>query len=242
MKKAQITLFIIMGVALFLLFGLMFIVFSNTGLIKTSSKNLNLETYIEENLRFSAKYCINKVGMQGGYYKPKNFLEKPYSKIEYAYANSNNFLSLESLKTEIESCIVETLEGCIDDFNIFKKMGYKIEYGKIKPKIVLAAKDLPVMTGFNIKSAIKDEEQTYDEFKADSIQVRLRRLHNITATITNLIEEQMKSSDIDLSYLGSIEVNSFVYEEENNQQIYSLEDPGSVIDNKDYYFLFCNKY
>lgn len=242
-KNAQVTLFIILGIVVLVSFALVFYLAKVGVLAQLLRLDITeVENYIEESLKFSAEYCLNKIGVQGGYYIPQNYLEKQFSNIEYAYSFQDNFLSSDNLKTEIENCIQENMLACINDFKDFKRRGYKIEYGNLEPEIVLAAEDMPVSANFDVNIKIKDNSYDFNTFKANNIIVRLKQIHNITATITTLRATQIKSSDFDLSYLGSVDVNSSIYEEENSQQVYYLVDPKSTIENKNYFFLFSNKF
>jgi len=243
MKKAQITLFMVIGVVLLIILGMVFYI-ARFG-INIKPKNLDIseiENYVEETLRLSAKHCLNKVGMQGGKNRPELYLQQPYSNIEYAYNSRDNFLSYDALKTEIEDCIKETMPLCINDFKEFKRKGYKINHANLNPEIVLAAKDISALTIYDVNVKTKYEERKLGEFKTDKIIVRLNRLHNITNTITDLRASQQRDSDFDMTYLGSIDVDSSIYRESDGQQIYSLADPESSMDNKQYFFLFSNNY
>ena len=228
-------------VVLLIIFGIVsFIVAGINPISKPDISEVN--NYIENSLRLTAKYCLNKVGLQGGHYTPKTYLEKQYSNVEYAYNAEDFFLSQDELKTEIKNCIKDVMPLCIDDFKRLKKMGYQIQYGNFNPQVVLGLKDVSAMAEFNVEVKIGEKTYKIEKFKTDNIIVRINRLHNITDKIVELRSGQQKSSDFDLSYLGSIDVNSSIYRENDGKQVYSLLDMESSMDKNNYYFLFSNNF
>lgn len=240
-RKSQVSLFMIIVVILLIIFGIAsFIVAGINPLSKPDISEVN--NYIENSLRLTAKYCLNKIGLQGGYYEHKNYLEKQYSDVEYAYNGENVFLSQDELKTEIENCIKDVMPLCINDFKRLRTMGYQIQYNNFSPQIVLGLKDVSVMAEFDVEVKIGEKSYKIEKFKTDNIIVRLNSLHNITDKIVESRSGQQKSSDFDLSYLGSIDVNSSIYREKDGKQVYSLLDMESSMDNNNYYFLFSNDF
>lgn len=239
--KSQVSVYLIFGLLILLLF---IFVFSLFDYIENPfhRKNVNeVASFIESSLEITSKQCANKVGIQGGRYISQTYLEKPYSYIEYAYLEVDNFLSLNEIKSEMQSCITEILPLHIDGFSSFEKRGYKINYGEITPDIVFGAGDITASVKFPITAEI-GEETYYLEEVSTRIAVRMKRLYNITKTITERREMHLAAKDIDMTYLGSIDVNTTVYDEGNSQDIYSLKDHKSRIGSKDFFFLACNKY
>ena len=86
--------------------------------------------------------CLNIVSIQGGRYIPLKYLEKPYSKIEYAYYNENRFLSAVELRQELGKCIEDEFPENLNDFEELKKKGYQIEFDYLSTDVILAEKDL----------------------------------------------------------------------------------------------------
>ena len=234
--KGQISVFLIVTAILVLV---LIITFYSADILKPRSQTEagDVKTFVETSLETATKHCLIKIGIQGGRYSNQLFLEERYSNVEYAYLEKDVFLSTDELQAELEQCIQDMTQVCINDFEAFK--GLEIKHGDIDPQAVLAAENVPVRLEFDVSVEKGEDRQQFTQF-ANEVPVRLKALHEKTEKIIK--KTALEEAHIDLFYLGFTNVNSSIYEEEDKQQLYVLADPSSMINNENYLFLFANKF
>jgi len=241
-KKAQVSIYLVVLVIVLGIF--VFIIFQT----KPSSKVTIQEepdsviTFVEDTLELSTNHCLVKLGLQGGNFIPKVFLSESYADIEYSYSFEDTFLTEENLIAELEICINDVMPDCIDGFEDFKNIGLKINHSNLNSKIILARNDLPVSLTYDVSIGSGSKTREVNEFAINNLKVRLKNIHDAAKTLGSTREAQVKDSDLDLSYLGSIPMNSSIYEKENDKQITSIKDHESKIDGRDYVFVVASEF
>jgi type II secretory pathway pseudopilin PulG len=109
MKKAQITLFIILGIVLLVILGLVLVV---SGKIKIGSPNKeDVKSFTEDCLKIAETCMLERAGENGAY-----------------LTFSQGLNPIENAKTELEDNMEQAAEICQNSFNDFK--GIKIEAEK----------------------------------------------------------------------------------------------------------------
>jgi len=251
-RKAQITVFIIVGVIIIAsVSGAVYI-----GKAKIES-DLSEKYFSQEgikpqlnNIQESILNCIDIttedsliiIGIQGGYYnEPSEFFDLGWAFIPYYY-NQGAFLmpSKEKISTELRDYVNENLKYCIDEINIGD---FTLDYNT--PKTSVNIKDASVL--FKIDSSITIEREGNKikfETKKHPIEQasKLSEIIEIASYITNshkedpdmicinCVAEMARERDVYVDMLDFDETTTQIIISENK----SSEEP--------YIFEFLNKY
>jgi hypothetical protein len=142
--KGQITVFIILGLVIMAVFGIviyttdMFVTQTNESYVNSLSAMQgtdSVQSYIESCLDQSTREAIQITLKNGGYYSSISSLNLEYYSDEnellelpfYYYQGNSQIPSVESFETQVAIGTTELFEKCIDDFSAFKELGYTIE-------------------------------------------------------------------------------------------------------------------
>ncbi len=132
-KKAQVTIFIILGILLLL--ALLLVIFVKKEIITFKPEELSLtqkskvETYLTNCIEQLGEEALLKVGEQGGYVEvPKDILgdasqhlrASPFHVVPYwAYGPNTRIPSLSEMKVGIDKHIRDNLRSCVQDWKSF---------------------------------------------------------------------------------------------------------------------------
>lgn len=140
--KGQVTIFLIVGIVVLLVFGLIFF-FNNQAITEETLVNEDLlditlgesvDSFVSSCLKNNVEEGLIKIGHQGGYYQtPINysiiFLE---DLMPYYYLEDETMIpTLEQSELELEKYLQEKLPSCLNNFSTFKDKGYEIVAGEL---------------------------------------------------------------------------------------------------------------
>lgn len=235
-KKAQFTIFIVLGVIVAMV--VVFLYFLSNGLtFKQSSDVQDVETYVNQNAQIALQACLATVGLQGGLYTPDNYLLALSGPIQYAYNGGPAVPTIAAWKAGLEQCVETYLGQCLNGFKPLKDLGQQITHGNITAHVLFANYDVPLQIDIPITRVTGSEKKTFNTFNPGSAQVRLGYMHDIVAQIAKS-DETLPKGSIDLTYLGSVSGNVTIYEMDGKKRIYQVEDSDSKLQNEAYQFLF----
>lgn len=191
-KKAQISVFIILGLIV-LLSVMLFIYFKMTFAIKEPDlipEELKpIKRFIEECMTQSAEEAVRMIGMQGGYIKiPLNIDFNPSRyvnpdklglvKIPFWFYKGNRYSpSITSVQRELSKYVEENTEACINNFDAFKEQYKIVELDKMKVSTFLNKEDISLMMEYPVRVNYR-ANNTYtllERFSA-KVEVRLRKI------------------------------------------------------------------
>jgi hypothetical protein len=243
MKKAQITLFIILGVILLAAVGMIFYLNSrNIDLsLNMPQEAKPVKQYVDSCIEKSAIEAIQLVGMQGGYVIPPNLsLETNYSTIAYHYYDRKYAApSKETIENEISKAIGLTLGDCLDNFSSFRKQNYNITTENIEAETIIGNDDVLVKVEYPI-SIIKDETRTEVSQFSASAPIRLLHIYEIAQ---QAIAKTMQDPEwIDMTFLSSFDLAIDILPNDEESLVYTISDPISAVDDQPYKFLFAAHY
>jgi len=160
-KSGQVTLYVLIGVSLLITLSLLFYYFSDTTIMSSNDKTMNdieknsLQIIVDSCLKRSVDESMEIIRLQGGYIqfpkgvktlevesnmtvkdgrivKEKGLIKVPY----YIYNNQLSIPTLELIKSQSESFILNRFVSCIDDFKDLKEEGYEVSQGSPKIKVL----------------------------------------------------------------------------------------------------------
>ncbi len=204
MKKGQITAFIIMGVLLLAMIGLLVYMLSVKETYKPNSsgalESSPVRIFVEECFEKTSVDSIYVISSQGGYYSVpepyKNYLNR---KIPFYYIfGHSNHPSIHTVEQELSAYVKAELPKCIKNFEEFKRKGYTIKERDIKPGVRIAEESVIFDMEYPVE-IIRGESSTRIEDFLEIVEFDLR---SVLETAGSIAEKQAEESNkMPLSFL-----------------------------------------
>lgn len=88
-----------------------------------------IKDYVEHCIAQVGEDAVYLVGLQGGYYEiyGESIGLSGYSVPIYFYLNKTVIPTLEDIEKEVDRYIEDNIDGCLDNFSMFKNQGFDIE-------------------------------------------------------------------------------------------------------------------
>ncbi len=187
--KGQVSLFMLVGVAILIAVGILVYLRSQGPSVVTSDipdELLPIQAYVNECLERVGNEAVMLVGAQGGYTKvPEDIANDPQAhlavmgefKLPYWYRNNRNAIpSNQEVEQEIANYVAARLGNCINGFKPFKDT-YEVTEISQAPVPAIAIKEGSVDVGisYTIDVAYPTGRGRLDSFHAD-IPIRLGRV------------------------------------------------------------------
>ncbi|MBI2652798.1 hypothetical protein HYX00_05005 [Candidatus Woesearchaeota archaeon] len=187
MRKAQITLFVLLALIIFISFS--FIVYLNNEESKNKISKFEasfepIENYANNCVRLSAQRSILGNALQGGFYNETNdvifysfFIMPVYSK-----GKTKNVPSLSKLKEQLEYSFDDIALSCIDGFKIFKDEHFEVNFEIPKSKATILQNEVQFDVDFSIIAKNKDIIKSFEKFSV-SIPSRYMTVYRVADRI-----------------------------------------------------------
>jgi len=251
-NKAQVTLFIIIGIASLFLFAGGIVVYNNVSqkdsepvLEKAATieqKKSTVETFVDQCLEEVGKEGVLTIGLQGGYYElPEYYFSFEYADVPYYYylEDISQVPSKAEILSNLASYIDDNIGYCLDGFEEFAKKGYDIEAGE--PSTVITVGDTKLMAKLKMPLNIKKNGviTRHDSFSAD-YDMRFDDVYSIlNEIVTNIIIDPYRiyySLILTLMDDYDVQIDTLTYSEDT--VLYVIQDPESVINDVEFMFMF----
>jgi hypothetical protein len=214
-SKGQVTVFIIIGIVLIILFAII-LTFMNLKPENTSygNENINVEVFVDSCLEGSINQATKLIAFQGGYLilPQKNVTTENFMTAYGIYENNDTLISINGMELQLAEYLNLAILNCVNNFTEFK--GKEIIFEKPKTKVSIDLEKISINVKFPID--IKSEnDNTHIENFDDSLNIPLGRVHSIAKKV---IEKQLENPDwIDLSYNSNFlgDINFIPVDSEN---------------------------
>ncbi len=236
-KKAQVTIFIILGLIIISVFGILFLLkYEN---IKNYFESLNVERlnvppqiksindFIGECFKSSSDEALYFIGQHGGYYNER---VTGYEGIPYYLAKNELLIpKKEKIENEISEYINDAFIICINNFEIFP--GFEITKGIVKTKTFVSYEKVSFKLEYPL--TIKKQKTAY-QLKSFNYEVplRLEMIYNVSSFIVN--EHLANKDEICLSCLIELSSKNELYliarAYDNNVTVYAIADQKYYLD------------
>jgi len=250
MKKGQVTLFIILGIVILVLITFLFFIRSESlsSLLKSISERAKVvppefkpqADLIKSCLYETSKDAVNLLGMQGGYINVKQpFVNYFGLKVTYLNYNSDNKVpDIGIMEKELENYIKDNARNCLinlSDVRIVKS-----------GDIGVGADVLNDRVGFNINWPVDVEKDGFkfqlNNFKFD-VPIRVGELVSI---VNKIVDRQISDRNtlclsciVDDGIKSNLYIQIYSY---NEDLIFVINDPKSVVDDRQYKFIFASRF
>lgn len=220
-KKSQVMIFVLVGLLVLVLFGLIFYGYSSKikGLRETEVTSLSASKFADDPVVAYTKNCIDIVaveagyviGLYGGYSKAvDDYYATQAQGSEYnvtiVLKNGRDELpSLNEIEQQIGEYIKDNLPKCVNNFRNFA--GYQIEQGAISSKARILDDHYEVQVTYPLSIKIADSEIRVSDFDLVKVPIRLKRIHQVAKEIIS--KSISDPENIHLSYLFNLENDNF---------------------------------
>lgn len=204
-KKAQVTLFIILGIVLLLVIALIIALQTEMVSFKTEeiipTEKGKVENYIVRCMEKVGEEALLKVGAQAGYIEvPKQIANdanlgvktSPFTVVPYwAYGKNTNIPSLDQIKQRIDNYFEQNVPSCLFSLQPFQETYDLIEKTSLKANTEIVESKVIFNLNWNIEVRTKDGEVVAEIINhvAES-PVKLKRVYN---TAQRIVEAEMQS-------------------------------------------------
>lgn len=172
-KKAQVTIFIIIAIAIIVL-GVLIYLFYPQIKVTLGLGTENPEQFLNDCLKDDVENAVESISLQGGYFSPDHYIVYKSENIQYlCYINENyqkcvvqqpmlkNHIELE-IKKQIGPKARECLAGLE---NSYKKKGYNVNLGSGDLIVELLPKRIVLKLNNSLSIAKGEESQSYNGFR-----------------------------------------------------------------------------
>ena len=240
-KKAQVTIFIILGVLIFIGAAL-FMMMSKTRLpasAPVSSSEAQISAYIESCLGSVAKDAVVNVGLYGG----KTFSSNGTMPQYFFYVNKSIMPSKQDIEDEISSYIKDQLFFCVKNFRVFRDKGFDFDIGIINAKTTIGMDNVMVDLDWPIQARNNGAVQDISRFSS-RVDTRLGKMYDLAKNITE--DELENNGSVCIScILDMVQENNLrmeIFRLDDGIIIFDFIDENSKIYTLPYEFRFSNKY
>ncbi len=235
MKKAQMALFIILGIVLIFIVAAAYLSVRSFGEKPIIFEKGSIQMYMDGCLKESAEEGIILLGKQGGRIALKDQVKSPsYGISLWLKENKTLSPSVEGMEQEIGSEIEKNIKACVNGFDDFTSRGWKVEQGEFSAQVMVNRDDVSISAQFPITIIRKEESIQIGKLSAQ-VPVRLSQLHEAASEVAQFSKE--RNNRIDLTYLNSQDFNTTIFPYAG-AIIYRFTDEKSRIGNAPYEFYF----
>lgn len=238
-KKSQITVFIIVGIVLVIIAGLVYyFVFMQADKPFDDIANEKIDIGI---IRNHIDDCMNSVsgtglqllGIQGGrIYLSDEFLETYYSNISYSYYDGQNkVVSLSEMQEQLDEYIENAMLMCVNDFSELEDEGIDVSLSDVNANTLIKPNDVV----FKLSLGLLISGQKRSEEFEHSLNIRLYDIHGYANDIVDKIV--LDPDWIDMTYLSEFDLPISIIPHSEDEFIIAITDPKSVVGNDFIYLL-----
>jgi len=255
LKKAQLTLFIILGIMMLMItaFLIHFKGAAQEGNLQPETQKFaeadlspeNVKDFVNRCIRNTAETGIYIIARNGGYVMPENKTEGRVKAAYFGYGGGNVYPSAETVREEISSYVASNLFFCTQNFNEFRNRGWNITDGSMNVTAVFTDDGADFTADYPLALEKNDLKMDLNGFHASAKGMRISFLYDIAADIA---KSQADSDDFDVGYFERLGRENNVTIDmaaadaaEDSSMIFFIEDPASGFKDRQFVFRFAVK-
>ena len=255
-KRGQITVFIIIGIAILVVVGALFY-FRGRGAAPSISEEVTIDTsslnaFVSSCAKQTAQDAVVYTGLRGGLYTGLSgvvpFSERyhiyngiaiPY----YFYKGEDRSLTEEEVKETLQSYMNNAIKACTGGFDAFKQQGYAVEEGDITSAVTLADEEILFDLTYPVTIVKGDSRETEQNFNS-KVSINLPKM--LGAAREYIAAQKDNPDAFRTGHLIDIASDNGIKFEAINRGlgvvVISLVDENTVINNNPFRFTFAVKY
>lgn len=246
-KSGQITVIIIIGIILLLVFATIIFITStiNKSGVETAEEQVTSEltegvqvkAYIEHCLEKSTTHALINIGSKGGYVGVPMVLDY-YNTSLWFVDQVNVQPTLEEIQHRVESYIQNDIGNCLD-YSIFEAQGFNVTFSEPISSITFSSSRTISELYYTITLRKGDSAKEFKQFKVE-LEVPFRKLFEAASQIINLQMEKDFKSFYPLGKFNNSEV-SLKYSSPDNEHLVYIISPKEQNGNEAYSLSFASK-
>ena len=241
-KRGQITIFIIISI---LIVAVVVLFFSLRGTLQkekpVSPETAEIQNFVQNCLDDSLESVVFKVGENGGYYFPPK-VSTPVLEVPYYIKDNNNLMpKKEDIEKEISKYVSRELVLCLGDFALLPE--YQITKGQIIIETKIESERVLVNINYPL-TIIKDDSKSKLEDFSSEVPVRLGIVYD---AVGEFIEKNLETPGgfcvsclLEITAEKDLYVN--VFDSDDRTKIFIITDYNSIINKKEFVYVFANEY
>ncbi|MBW3002974.1 hypothetical protein KY337_00290 [Candidatus Woesearchaeota archaeon] len=246
-KRGQLTIYIIVGIIILLVIGLIFFFRVTEGPELTQQQILdstkaNIESYVRSCLIDEGTYALLVLGYQGGYIFEPGFGTMDYEgfAVPYDYYIGYNMLpSVRELEQLQMNDFLETSIGlCVDDLNAFREV-VDIQTDDLRVNTSIGFDEVTITLDYPTTITVGDSFTEISSY-SESFDVRLGNIVGVADQVIQRIVED--PNWIDLTFLDEQALRVQVTPYTATESMYFITDSESILAGRPYVFVFAAKY
>ena len=239
MRKAQISIFVIIGIVIIIITGIVVYKINQNRLkqiqlsLPEREKIRPVIEYVDECIKKTTVNALTKLGDQGLIY-PTVYLASKNRKISYFYFQGKNYFpDIKEINKQISQYIKENIKECTGDFSE-TKFAVEDSHTKINSESFFKDDYINVTINYPLKIFTQGQEILINEF---SVKVKTN-FKDMYSTATNIILQTKKNpNEINLDFDKEIKLTKI----DKSTLVYEITDDVRL-DNKPYRYRFAVKY
>ena len=245
-KKGQVTLFIVIGMILVLMFFLLIFFYDPAQTVEESEPAdfMGLENFIVNCLEESMLDAIYDVSNQGGWmYFPDNHVtyERTSTRdvsvaLDFTRDDENVSLDLDEIRNNIETLSENNILFCVDDFNEYKQRGFNVSYGE--PDVDLEIQDVRVIfdVDFPVNATFMGSRHSLSNFGSFRYPLMLGNFYNVYTFINEFVMDDQSQIPLNsLDFVNPMGITFHIHiESDVNSVIYHIVDYNDEIGTERY--------
>lgn len=251
MKRGQVTLFIIIGVLILIIFGL--IAYLNatdsketvddfTKKVEVPAEVKPVHTFYETCVEEIAKEGILEISLKAGYYQlPLLVFNSEYGDVPYFYYSGESlFAGKDNFEEQLSMYINDNLGLCIGNFSAVK--GFNISMDSVNSKVNVIGEKIVV--NFEQSAKVNVEGSRYSlEFPSYEFDARMKDIYTTSKRLVDGTVKAPKKVNMSLIFKLMEEYNLRIdtMSNEDDKVVYVIQDPDNKIDDIPHMFLFAVK-
>ena len=191
-KRGQVTIFIIVGVAILAIF-IWLVVYPRVGLL---TNEVNPSSYLRECIQPQMDKVLPILEKQGGYYNPDNYVLYNSEKVQYLCYTAENYkpcivqqpLLVKHVSSELQKQIEPVAAGCMQTLkDLYTKRGYQVQGGNSNLSVSIVPGSINVVYDSPLTITKQNQDNQVQTFRKFSIGVN-SQLYDLLATATSIIQ------------------------------------------------------
>ena len=199
-----------------------------------------IASFISDCIKGSSVPALELIGAQAGnIFLGDDTVKTEYGELSYGYLNTKNLLpTIQAIATQLGLYMNSAIDACAN-LSRFEQQGYVFEKGKINTQVDITGNNIIFNVEYPLKATKGNSVHEIKDFR----QVVKVGLYNIIGYSNSIIEKIVKDPyNIESTYLASLPYNITVIPIGDNNIVYFISDPNSVLNNRQYTFVFVAKY
>jgi len=238
MKKAQVTLFVVIAI---MLVAVVAIALSMRGKMpkEATPAIMPIGAYVENCIKSTGADALVLIGQQGGYYELPSYAID--SRAYFYYEGKDIMPTKAEIEKEITKYINKELSSCTGDFADFPD--FSIKSKDVRAKAIILESKVRLTVRYPLTITKGDSTYTLSMFTVEIPS----RLYTLYAVSESIVEDQFDTpKGICLGCLAESSMENDLYfnleDPEKDTIIFKITDKEVMLENKPYEFVFANKF